>query len=73
VRAGPGSRETCGIAATVDRETRYLRREAPGSLRRVDRSAVSVGDTVEVHVEGPVAESCPVQARASVVVLVANR
>lgn len=72
VRAGPGSRESCGIAATVDRRTRYLRREPSGTLQRVDRAAVSVGDTVEVHVDGAVAESCPVQAHASVIVLVAN-
>jgi hypothetical protein len=56
----------------VDRDTRYLRREGSGTLRTVDRSAIDVGDTVEVHVEGEVAESCPVQARASVVVLVAH-
>lgn len=72
VRAGPGSREACGIAATVDRRTRYLRREPSGTLGQMDRSALVVGDTVEVYVEGPVAESCPVQARASTVVLVAS-
>ncbi|HEV2734592.1 MAG TPA: DUF3221 domain-containing protein [Longimicrobiaceae bacterium] len=72
VRAGPGSREPCGISATVDRRTRYLRREPSGTLGQTDRSALSVGDTVEVHVDGAVAESCPVQARASFVVLVAS-
>jgi hypothetical protein len=72
VRAGPGSREPCGIIAGVDRDTRYLRREGSGTLQAVDRSAVRVGDTVEVHVDGEVAESCPVQARASLVVLVAD-
>lgn len=72
VRAGPGSREPCGITATVDRGTRYLRREGSGPLRTIDRVAISVGDTVEVHVDGPVAESCPVQALASHVVVVAR-
>jgi hypothetical protein len=72
VRAGPGSREPCGISATVDRRTRYLRREPSGTLGQVDRSAVGVGDTVEVHVDGAIAESCPVQAHASLVVLVAD-
>ncbi len=72
VRAGPGSREPCGIIAGVDRDTRYLLREGSGTLRTVDRSAIAVGETVEVHVDGAVAESCPVQAHASIVVLVAD-
>ena len=70
VRPGPGSRETCGIAATVDARTRYLQRGPSGGLAPIARSAVTVGDTVEVYVEGPVAESCPVQAYAPAVVLV---
>jgi hypothetical protein len=72
VRAGPGSREPCGISATVDARTRYLERGPSGALRPIERSAVSVGDTVEVYVEGPVAESCPVQAYARAVVRVAG-
>ena len=72
VRAGPGSREPCGIQATTDARTRYLRRTGPGELRRAAPSDVEVGDTVEVHVAGPVAESCPVQGRAAVVVLVSG-
>ena len=72
VRGGPGSREPCGISATADRQTRYLERDQSGTLRQTDRSAIGIGDTVEVYVEGPVAESCPVQGRASVVVRVAR-
>ena len=72
VRPGPGSREACGIAATVDARTRYLQRGPSGALAAIARSAVGVGDTVEVYVEGPVAESCPVQAYAPAVVLVAR-
>ena len=72
VRAGPGSREPCGISATVDAETRYQRRSPSGALRAVSRAEVDVGDTVEVYVEGPVAESCPVQGYAALVVLLAD-
>ena len=72
VRGGPGSRESCGISATADARTRYYRRDRSGELRTIPRSEVAVGDTVEVYVEGPVAESCPPQGYASAVVLVAR-
>jgi hypothetical protein len=69
VRAGPGSREACGISARVDSRTRYLRRDSTGEVRAWAMADLDVGDTVEVYVEGPVAESCPVQGYAAVVVL----
>lgn len=69
VRAGPGSREACGISATADADTRYYRRDAAGSLHRATIAELAVGDTVEIFVDGPVAESCPVQGRASAVVI----
>lgn len=70
VRGGPGSRESCGISATVDARTRYFQKDGSGELRTIERSAVAVGDTVEVYVEGPIAESCPPQGYASTVVRV---
>lgn len=70
VRAGPGSRERCGIAATVDARTRYVQRTAEGALQPIPPSELAIGDTVEVYVRGPVAESCPPQAYAPVVVRV---
>ncbi|HEY0154008.1 MAG TPA: hypothetical protein VGB92_18490 [Longimicrobium sp.] len=70
VRGGPGSREPCGISATVDARTRYYQKQASGELRSIPRSAVVVGDTVEVYVEGFVAESCPPQGYGSAVVRV---
>ncbi len=70
VRGGAGSRESCGISATVDARTRYYQRGASGELRTISRAAVAVGDTVEVYVEGPVAESCPPQGYGSAVVRV---
>ncbi|HEX2187298.1 MAG TPA: hypothetical protein VHG51_00300 [Longimicrobiaceae bacterium] len=72
VGPGPGSREACGIAAVADAGTRYLRRTDPGGLRPAALADLQVGDTVEVYVDGPVAESCPVQGRAAAVVLVAR-
>ena len=72
VRAGPGSRERCGISATVDAGTRYLARSAAGALRQIQRSELSVGDTVEVYVDGMVLESCPPQGRASAIVRAAR-
>lgn len=68
VRAGPGSREPCGIAARMDAATRVLQRSPSGVLRRIAASEIAVGDTVEIYVDGPVAESCPVQGHAAAVV-----
>jgi hypothetical protein len=70
VTGGPGSQEACGIVATVDDETRYLRRDPSGEIREGSRAEVSVGDTVEVHVSGDVQESCPVQGYGEVIVMV---
>lgn len=72
VRGGPGSRESCGISATVDGRTRYFQQDGSGELRTIPRSEVAVGDTVEVYVKGPIAESCPPQAYAPAVVRVAR-
>lgn len=72
VRGGPGSRESCGISATVDGRTQYYQKDGTGELRTVPRSAVAVGNTVEVYVEGPVAESCPPLAYGSAVVRVSR-
>ncbi len=69
VRAGPGSPEPCGISATTDERTGYFRRAADGGLRPLTLGELQIGDTVEVYVTGPVAESCPVQGFASTVVL----
>lgn len=73
VEAGPGSNEPCGIWATVDAETDYFRRDGdaliPLGTGPSGAEQVEVGDTVEVYVDGAVAESCPVQGRASSLVL----
>ena len=69
VSALPGSREMCGIAATADSATRVYRRGASGELSSAAVKDVAIGDTVEVYVDGPVAESCPVQGRADAIVI----
>lgn len=69
VHAGPGSREPCGIAATVSARTRVLQRSAAdGALRRADLRSFRVGDTVEVYVD-LVADSCPTQGAPTTLVL----
>jgi len=69
VAAGPGSREACGISATADSDTRYFRRTAAGQITPAAVGDLVIGDTVEVYVEGPVAESCPVQGYAAAIVI----
>lgn len=70
VSGGPGSREPCGIVATVDARTRYLRRDPAGEIVPGARGEVTLGDTVEVHVSGDVQESYPVQAYGTAIVIV---
>ena len=73
VEPEPGAGAACGIQATADAETRYFRRAASGALEALGAGAagsLAVGDRVEVYVSGPVAESCPVQGRASAFILV---
>ncbi len=72
VRAGPGSREPCGIFATTDSRTSYFRRDSAGDRIPATLSALQLGDTVEVFVTGPVMESCPVQGYASMIVVLAG-
>ncbi|MCI3948328.1 MAG: hypothetical protein K0R11_262 [Acidimicrobiales bacterium] len=56
------------LAGRVDEDTVVLRREGDDyDVATIDD--VRVGDRVEVWVDGPVAESSPVQAHAAVVVL----
>ena len=70
VRAGPGSREACGIVATATTRTRLSRRSSAGALvGRATLRDVAVGDTVEVYPGPYIAESCPVQGEAVALVL----
>ena len=70
VQPAPGSDVACGISARVDAENRYLRRDTEGELHPITVADLEVGDTVEVFVTGPIAESCPVQGYVSTMVLV---
>ena len=71
VRPAAGARDPCGISATVDAQTRYYRRRVR-SLEPAALADLQLGDTVEVHVTGPVAESCPAQGYASAIVIVST-
>jgi Protein of unknown function (DUF3221) len=59
------------LAGRVDDDTRVLRRRGD-DYDTASLDGVRVGDPVEVWVDGPVAESSPVQAHAAVVVLAAS-
>ncbi len=72
VLAGPGSLEPCGIQATVDGRTRYFQRLDASRLEPARLAGIAVGDTVEVYVEGDIAESCPVQGYAATIVRVSE-
>ena len=64
----------CGMQATLDAGTRVLRRTRRGALSWVGEGAagagaLAVGDAVEIWADGPVIETCPMEGRASVVVI----
>jgi hypothetical protein len=56
------------VQARVDDATRVLRRR-DDAYEEVALGAVRAGDRVDLWVDGPVAESFPVQAHAEAVVL----
>ena len=65
---------TCGLQAVADDQTHVARRTASGETRTVGVGAEGVGtltegDRVEVYVDGPVRESCPLQAHATAIVV----
>ncbi len=70
VQPADSSRIACGISARVDRDTRFFHRSSDGTLRELAIGELQAGDTVEVYVTGPIAESCPVQGYASTMVLI---
>ena len=47
-------------------------RQGPRRVVGAALAVVEVGDTVEVYVTGPVAESCPLQGRASAILLLGD-
>jgi hypothetical protein len=64
--------DPCGLMATADTTTRHLLRRRDGSLQDAAIGDIAVGDTVEVYVSGPVAESCPLQGRAGTIIRIAQ-
>jgi Protein of unknown function (DUF3221) len=68
VRIDDGTGVLTAVSARVDDDTRLLRRRGE-AYEEVALDAIRIGDQVEVWVDGPVAESHPVQAHAEAVVL----
>ena len=68
VRIDDGTGVLPAVAARVDGATRVLRRRGE-AYEDAALEDVASGDRVEVWVDGPVAESHPAQAHASVVVV----
>jgi hypothetical protein len=67
-----GDRDNCGIYVAADRRTQVWHRTSDGTLRRAALADVQVGTAVEVRHTGFILDSCPAQARAESVVLVAS-
>jgi hypothetical protein len=60
---------TCGIIFTMDGDTRVLVAREDGTIVEADRSQVTVGRSAYGWASGPIAESCPAQAEAAVILL----
>lgn len=61
--------EQCGIVFTVTDDTRILAKNADGTVVRAGMGDVTVGRRAQGWADGAIAESCPAQAQADVVVL----
>jgi hypothetical protein len=68
VRIDQGTGPLTAVQARVDDATRVLRRHGD-DYEALALDAVHVGDRVELWVDGPVAESFPVQAHAEAIVV----
>lgn len=61
--------EQCGIVFTVTDDTRILAKNADGTIVRAGIGHVTVGRRAQGWAHGAIAESCPAQAQAEVVVV----
>ena len=59
----------CGIIFTMDGDTRVLVAREGGTIVEADRSELTVGRSAYGWASGPIAESCPAQAQAEVILL----
>jgi len=57
----------CGIVARIDGRTQVLLPREGGGWRQGFPGDLALGDRVEVHPRGPVADSCPYQGTAGVI------
>jgi hypothetical protein len=60
--------DSCGIVFSIDNDTRILE-SVNDEIVEADRSDITVGRRAKVWTFGPIAESCPAQAEADVVLL----
>jgi hypothetical protein len=61
--------EQCGIVFTITDDTRILAARGNNRFERAGMADVTVGRRAQGWADGAIAESCPAQARAEVVVL----
>ena len=61
--------EQCGVVFRVTDDTRILVQQADGSIAKAPLSQVTAGRRAIGWADGPIAESCPAQAGADVILL----
>jgi hypothetical protein len=61
--------EQCGIVFRVTSDTRILEHRPDGGNTRVSLAEITTGRRAQGWADGPIAESCPAQAAAAVVLL----
>jgi len=61
--------EQCGVVFRVRSETRILEHQPDGGNTAVSMAQVTVGRRAQGWAAGPIAESCPAQADAAVILL----
>ena len=64
-----GASEQCGIVFRVTDDTRILQKKPDGSIATSTLASVTAGKPARGWADGPIAESCPAQAGADVILL----
>jgi hypothetical protein len=61
--------EQCGVVFRVTGDTRILARQTDGSIATSTLANITAGKLARGWADGPIAESCPAQAGAEVILL----
>ena len=61
--------DQCGIIFSVDDDTRILLKRENGTIIEVTLAIVTAGRRAQGWASGPIAESCPAQAGAAVIMI----